>query len=51
MSMRFMHGAMPADMRSRIVQAITALPATNPTYRAQAAIYLTAASMQYGVQR
>jgi len=51
MSMRFMHGAMPADMRSRIIQAITALPPTNPTYRAQAAIYLTATSMQYGLQR
>jgi uncharacterized protein DUF1800 len=50
-SMRLMHGAMSAGMRTRIVQAVTALPATNPTYRAQAAIYLTATSMQYGLQR
>jgi uncharacterized protein (DUF1800 family) len=51
LSLRLMHGAMPADMRARIIQAVTAIAASNPTYRAQTAIYLTATSAQYNVQR
>jgi uncharacterized protein (DUF1800 family) len=51
LSLRLMHGAMPADMRSRIIQAVSAIPATNPTYRAQTAMYLIATSAQYNVQR
>jgi uncharacterized protein (DUF1800 family) len=51
LSARLMHGAMPADMRSRIIQAVTAIAASNPTYRAQTAVYLTATSAQYQVQR
>jgi uncharacterized protein (DUF1800 family) len=51
LAMRLMHGAMPADMRARMIQAVTALPAGNPLYRAQAAIYLVATSAQYNVQR
>ncbi len=51
LSMRLMHGAMPADMRARIIQAVTAIAATNPTLRAQTAIYLVATSAQYNVQR
>ncbi len=51
LSLRFMHQAMPLDMRSRIIQAVSAIPALNPTYRAQTAIYLVATSAQYNVQR
>jgi hypothetical protein len=51
LSLRLMHGAMPADMRARIVQAVTAIAASNPTYRAQTAVYLVATSAQYNVQR
>jgi uncharacterized protein (DUF1800 family) len=51
LSLRFMHQAMPLDMRSRIIQAVTAVPALNPMYRAQTAIYLVATSAQYNVQR
>ena len=51
LSLRLMHGAMPPDMRARIVQAVTAIAASNPTYRAQTALYLTATSAQYNVQR
>ena len=46
-----MHGAMPADMRARIIQAVSSIAASNPTYRAQTAVYLTATSTQYQVQR
>ena len=46
-----MHGAMPADMRARIIQAVSSIAASNPTYRAQTALYLTATSAQYNVQR
>jgi hypothetical protein len=51
LSLRLMHQAMPLDMRARIIQAVTAVPALNPTYRAQTAIYLVATSAQYNVQR
>jgi uncharacterized protein (DUF1800 family) len=51
LSLRLMHGAMPADMRARVIQAVTAVAAANPTYRAQTAVYLTATSAQYDVQR
>ena len=51
LSLRLMHGAMPADMRARIIQALSAIPATSPTTRAQAAIYLITTSAQYSVQR
>ena len=51
LSLRLMHWAMPLDMRSRIIQAVSAIPASNPTYRAQTAMYLIATSAQYNVQR
>jgi uncharacterized protein (DUF1800 family) len=51
LSLRLMHGAMPADMRARIIQAVTAISASSPTLRAQTAIYLVASSAQYNVQR
>jgi hypothetical protein len=38
-------------MRSRIIQAVSAIPASNPTYRAQTAMYLIATSAQYNIQR
>jgi hypothetical protein len=51
LSLRLMHGAMSPAMRARIIQAVTAIAASNPTYRAQTAVYLTATSVQYNVQR
>jgi hypothetical protein len=51
LSLRLMHGAMPADMRARIIQAVSSVTAYSPSYRAQTAIYLIATSAQYNVQR
>jgi hypothetical protein len=51
LSLRLMHGALPADMRARVIQAVSAIAASNPTYRAQTAIYLVGTSAQYAVQR
>ena len=48
---RMMHGVMSAQMRSTILTAVLAVPSTNPLLRAQTAVYLTATSSQYQVQR
>jgi hypothetical protein len=48
---RLMHGAMQADMKNTILTAVQAVASTNPTLRAQTAIYLTATSSQYQIQR
>jgi hypothetical protein len=50
LSLRLMHGAMPADMRARIIQAVGAM-SEHATTRAQAAIYLITTSAPYNVQR
>ena len=44
-------GRMPPDMRSRIIQAVSTIAASNPTYRAQTAMYLIATSAQFNIQR
>lgn len=48
---KMMHGTMSAQMRSAILPAVTAVASSNPTLRAQTAIYLIATSSQYQVQR
>ena len=48
---RMMHGAMPAAMRSTILNAVLTVPASNPLLRARRAAYLVATSSQYQVQR
>ena len=45
-----MGGQMPAAAKSAIVTAVTAVPASNPTARAQMAVYLMASSYHYQVQ-
>jgi hypothetical protein len=42
---------MPAAMKSAIVPAITAVPATDPMTRAKTAFYLVVTSPQYQVER
>jgi uncharacterized protein (DUF1800 family) len=48
---RMMHHAMTPQMRSTILNAIQAVPASNPLLRARRAAYLVATSSQYQVQR
>jgi uncharacterized protein (DUF1800 family) len=46
-----MHGAMSPDMRQSIIEAVSAVAATNPLKRARTAVYLVATSSQYQVER
>jgi uncharacterized protein (DUF1800 family) len=46
-----LHGTMPPAMKSAIVPAITAVPATDPMTRAKTAFYLVVTSPQYQVER
>jgi hypothetical protein len=46
-----MHGAMSADMRQSIIDAVSAVAVTNPLKRARTAVYLVATSPQYQVER
>ncbi|MCC6131771.1 MAG: DUF1800 family protein, partial [Acidobacteria bacterium] len=46
-----LHGTMPAAMTRSILDAVNAVPATNPLRRAQTALYLVASSPQYQVAR
>jgi uncharacterized protein (DUF1800 family) len=48
---RMLHGTMSAEMKNTIRTAIQAVASTNPTLRAQTAIYLVATSSQFQVQR
>ena len=48
---KMMHGAMSAQMKSTILTAVQAVPSANTLLRAQTAVYLTATSSQYQVQR
>jgi hypothetical protein len=48
---RFMHRAMPPDMKQRIIDAVTATSASSPITRVKTAIYLVVTSAQYNVQR
>jgi uncharacterized protein (DUF1800 family) len=46
-----MHGTMGSDMRSAILSAVNAIPASNSLARAKTAYYLTITSPQYQVER
>jgi len=46
-----MHGTMSAQMRQSIIDAVSAVAATNPLKRARTAVYLVATSSQYQVER
>jgi uncharacterized protein (DUF1800 family) len=49
LGMLFMHSQMPTDMRSELITAISAIPATAPQSRAAIAVYLVVTSSQYKV--
>ena len=51
LSSLLLHGTMPPAMRSAIVPAINAVPATDPLTRAKTAFYLVITSPQYQVER
>jgi uncharacterized protein (DUF1800 family) len=46
-----MHGTMSAEMRQSIINAVSAVAATNALKRARTAVYLVATSSQYQVER
>ncbi|MCA1589765.1 MAG: DUF1800 family protein, partial [Acidobacteria bacterium] len=46
-----MHNRMSAEMRAKILPAVTAIASTDPLGRARAAVYLVATSSQFQVQR
>ncbi|HEX8249481.1 MAG TPA: DUF1800 domain-containing protein [Pyrinomonadaceae bacterium] len=48
---KMMHGTLTPELRSLILNAVLTVPASDPILRAKTAIYLTAASSQYQVQR
>jgi len=49
LGMLFMHSQMPSDMRSALITAISAIPATDPQSRAEVATYLVVTSSQYKI--
>lgn len=51
LNIRMLHGRMTPQMRAAILPAFTAVSATTPRARAQAAIYLVATSSQFQIQR
>lgn len=50
LSARFMHGAMPSQLRQTIIPALDSLSPTDLDTRAKTAVYLTLTSMHYTVQ-
>jgi uncharacterized protein (DUF1800 family) len=48
---KMLHGTMPPELRTLILNAVTVVPASDPVLRAKTAIYLIAASSHYQVQR
>jgi hypothetical protein len=46
-----LHATMSADMRQSVIDAVNAVPSSNPTKRVQTAVYLVATSPQYQVER
>ena len=46
-----LHGTMSAEMRQSVIDAVSAVAATNPLKRARTAVYLVATSSQYQVER
>jgi uncharacterized protein (DUF1800 family) len=49
LGMLFMHSQMPTDMRSALITAISAIPATDLQSRAEVATYLVVTSSQYKI--
>ena len=49
LGMLFMHSQMPTDMRSELITAISAIPATDLQSRAEVAVYLVVTSSQYKI--
>jgi uncharacterized protein (DUF1800 family) len=47
----FFHGAMSTTLQNSVVQTVSAIPATDTTDRAAAALYLALASPEYQVER
>ncbi len=46
-----LHGTMSPAMQADVIAAVAAVPSTNPSLRAQTAVYLVAGSSQYQVER
>ena len=51
LNQNLMHGAMSTAMQNDVIAAVNAVAATNPTLRAQQALYLVATSSQYQVEQ
>jgi uncharacterized protein (DUF1800 family) len=51
LNQRMMNNRMSSDMRAKLLTAVQAIASSNPTLRAQNAIYLVATSSQFQVQR
>jgi hypothetical protein len=49
LGMLFMHSQMPTDLRSDLITAVSAIPATDLQGRAQVAVYLVVTSSQYKI--
>ncbi|HEX4580568.1 MAG TPA: DUF1800 family protein, partial [Acidobacteriaceae bacterium] len=49
LGMIFMHSQMPSDLRSAIVENVSAIPASNPSARASVAAYLVVTSPEYKI--
>ncbi|MFL6428998.1 MAG: DUF1800 family protein [Acidobacteriaceae bacterium] len=49
LGMIFMHSQMPSDLRSAIVDNVSAIPASNPSARASVAAYLVVTSPEYKI--
>jgi hypothetical protein len=48
---KMLHSTMPAEMKTKILNAVLAVPADAPDFRARTAIFLIASSSQYQIQR
>lgn len=51
LSTQLLHGTMSQEMRAAVIDAVSAVPASNPQLRAQTAVYLVAGSSQYQIAR
>jgi hypothetical protein len=49
LGMLFMHSQMPSDMRTALIETITAIPATDLQGRAEVAVFLVVSSSQYKI--
>jgi hypothetical protein len=49
LGMLFMHSQMPSDMRTALIDTITAIPATDLQGRAEVAVFLVVTSSQYKI--